>query len=101
MACKSTSEPKRRKNRYDEDLLVRLVAEGQTSYRKIAERLGVSPNTVSTVARGVFRRDLYERIRTTTIADTCLLTRPPATGCRCPVLAELIHNALLDASVNR
>ena len=100
MACKSTSEPKRRKNRYDEDLLVRLVAEGQTSYRKIAERLGVSPNTVSTVARGVFRRDLYERIRTAT-DNACLLTRPLATGCRCPVLAALIANGLLGASVNR
>ena len=53
----------RRKKTYDEDLLVQLVAEGRMSYRKIAEQLGISPNTVSTIARGVFRPDLYARIR--------------------------------------
>lgn len=100
MTCKLTSEPKRRKSHYDEDLLVRLVAEGRMSYRKIAQQLGISPNTVSTAARGVFRRDLYERI-CTAIADTCHGTRNPATGCRCPILAALVKNGLLGDSVTR
>ena len=59
----TTTAPKpTRSGRYDEDLLVRLIAEGQLSYRKIAEQVGVSAMTVSNVARGRRRRDLYDRI---------------------------------------
>ena len=61
----TTSLEAGRKNRYDEDLLVRLVAEGQLSCRKIAQKVGVSAMTVSNVARGRHRRDLFERIRRT------------------------------------
>ncbi len=59
----TTTAPKpTRSGRYDEDLLVRLIAEGQVSYRKIAEQVGISAMTVSNVARGRRRRDLYDRI---------------------------------------
>ena len=82
-----------RKKRYDEDLLVQLVAEGQTSYRKIAEQLDVSPNTVSTIARGVFRRDLYERI-CATVEDAYRRARRLASSYLCPVVAAHIKHGL-------
>ena len=51
-----------RQKHYDEDLLVRLIAEGKLSYRKIAPKVGLSVNTVSCIARGRKRRDLFQRI---------------------------------------
>ena len=52
----------KRQAAYDEDLLVQLLAEGQLSFRKIADRAGTSAMTVSAVARGHWRPDLHERI---------------------------------------
>lgn len=57
----TTSTPKR-KNGYDQNLLVELVAEGRLGCRKIAEKVGISPTMVAAVARGARRPDLYERI---------------------------------------
>ena len=83
----------RRKKTYDEDLLVQLVAEGRMSYRKIAEQLGISPNTVSTAARGVYRPDLYRRI-CAAVEDACRQSRRLAVSYLRPTVAAHIKNGL-------
>ena len=60
-AAAATAAPKRQAA-YDEDLVVQLVAEGQLSFRKIADQAGTSAMTVSAIARGHSRPDLHERI---------------------------------------
>ena len=51
-----------RKEEYDEDLLVTLIAAGRLSCRKIAAQVGISVSMALAVARGDKRPDLYERI---------------------------------------
>ena len=57
----TTPQPKR-KATYDEDLLVRLIAESRLTCRQIAEQVHISHQMVSDISRGTKRRDLYERI---------------------------------------
>ena len=52
-----------RREFYDDDLLVELIACAELSYRQIAERVGVHHKTVQRVARGASRLDLQDRIR--------------------------------------
>jgi hypothetical protein len=47
---------------YDEDLLVELIADGDLSHEKIAERVGVCRRTVWRIANGMSRPDLRQRI---------------------------------------
>jgi transcriptional regulator with XRE-family HTH domain len=54
---------KRGRNRYDEDLLVRLLAEGRLPQSQIARRAGLSAAMVGRIASGASRPDLHERIR--------------------------------------
>ncbi len=51
------------KKPFDEDLLVRLMAEDRWTQRQIAARAGLSQAMVSQIARGRTRRDLLERVR--------------------------------------
>jgi predicted transcriptional regulator len=51
------------RKRFDEDLLVRLMAEDRWTQHHIARRVGISQAMVSQIARGKTRRDLLERIR--------------------------------------
>jgi len=55
-----------RNKEYDDELVVELIARGNLSYRRIAERVGVSPSTIRTIARGDSRPDLQERIAAVT-----------------------------------
>ena len=48
---------------YDDELLVRLIAEGRGNFRQIAERVGIDASVVRRIARGFLRRDLQPRIR--------------------------------------
>ena len=91
MATK-TGPPKRR-GRYDEDMLVQLLAEGQISYRKIAEKVGVSPSTVSAIARGVKRRDLTDRVDSL-VADGIRRMKRLVSSCSRAVMARQIKLAL-------
>jgi transcriptional regulator with XRE-family HTH domain len=52
----------RRRTRYDENLLVELLARDHLSQREIARRVGVSESLVSQIASGRARPDLHERI---------------------------------------
>ncbi len=52
----------RRRSKYDEDLLVELLARDHLTYREIARRVGVSESMVSQIASGKTRPDLRERI---------------------------------------
>ena len=61
-ASAATRPATRRQADYDDDLLVRMIAEGQLSQRKIADIVGVSTSLVSSVARGAKRPELHERI---------------------------------------
>jgi hypothetical protein len=47
---------------YNDDQMVRLIAEGELSQRKIAECLGVNLSTVWTITHGLSRPDLQGRI---------------------------------------
>ena len=58
----TTAAPQRRECRYDEDLLVTLIARGNLSYRKIAAEVGLSRSMVQAIAHGRKRQDLHERI---------------------------------------
>ena len=48
--------------KYDEDLLVELIADGDLSHEKIAEQVGVCRRTVWRIANGMSRPDLRQRI---------------------------------------
>lgn len=50
------------RHQYDEQLLVDLLVEGELTLTEIARRVGVTAATVSSVARGRTRRDLYKEI---------------------------------------
>jgi hypothetical protein len=52
--------------KYDEDLLVELIAEGELSHTDIAERVDVSRRTVWSIANGRSRPDLQQQIADTT-----------------------------------
>jgi transcriptional regulator with XRE-family HTH domain len=52
------------RDRYDEQLLVELMAEGSLSQKEIARRVGVTQTTISRIATGRSRPDLYKRICT-------------------------------------
>jgi len=54
--------PGGRKKEYDDDLLVELIARGDMSRARIAERVGLSPSMVGKIAEGESRRDLRPRI---------------------------------------
>ena len=56
--------PGARKKDYDEDLLVDLIARGEMSYGRIAERIGLGRATVGMIARAETRPDLQEKINT-------------------------------------
>jgi len=88
-----THRGSKRKRQYDDDLLVRLLAEGQLNYTKIAEQIGVSLMTVSTIARGVTRRDLYDRICTLT-EDCNRRARRLANNCLWSLVARHIKEGL-------
>ncbi|GAH84277.1 unnamed protein product, partial [marine sediment metagenome] len=51
-----------RNKEYDDELLVELIARGNLSYCRIAERVGLSPGMVGKIARGESRLDLRPRI---------------------------------------
>ena len=89
----STAPKPTRSGRYDEDLLVRLIAEGQLSYRKIAEQVGVSAMTVSNVARGRRRRDLYDRI-CCTVEDAQRRAHRLASSYLWPLVAAHVKEAI-------
>ena len=90
----SATAPKQTRNsRYDEHLLVRLIAEGQLSYRKIAEQVGVSAMTVSNVSRGRRRRDLYERI-CCTVEDAHRRAHRLASSYLLPLVAAHVKEAI-------
>ena len=50
---------------YDENMLVELIAEGELSHGRIAERVGVSRRTVWKIANGLSRPDLQRKIAAT------------------------------------
>jgi len=56
--------PGGRRKEYDDDLVVDLIARGETSYAEIAGRVGLDRATVGMIARGESRPDLQERINT-------------------------------------
>ena len=88
----TTTRP-RRKRRYDEDLLVQLIAEGKLSYRQIAEQVGLSAVSVSTIARGITRPDLYERI-CLAVEDAQRRARRLAANYLLPLVAAHVKEAL-------
>jgi len=47
---------------YDAEKLAALLAAGNLTYEQIAEQVGISASMVGKVARGEYRRDIYERI---------------------------------------
>ena len=51
-----------RNKHYDDELLVELLARGNLSHRRIAERIGLSAKMVGRIASGQSRRDLQPRI---------------------------------------
>ena len=51
-----------RNKEYDDELLVELLAHGNLSYCRIAERVGLSPGMVGKIAAGQARLDLRPRI---------------------------------------
>ena len=57
-----TVRPSGRKKEYDDDLLVELIARGNLSQTRIAERVGLCPRMIGKIARGESRRDLQPRI---------------------------------------
>ncbi len=65
-----------KKKEYDDELLVRLIAEGRLTFRQIAERVGLSKTMVRKIARGLSRRDLQPKIRAAWHALPCG-DRPP------------------------
>ena len=48
---------------YDDQALVRAIAEGNKSYAQIARELGLNHQYVWAIARGMYRPELQERIR--------------------------------------
>ena len=52
--------------KYNEDLLVELIADGELTHGEIAERIGVSRRTVCLIANGHSRPDLQQQIADTT-----------------------------------
>ena len=55
-------ETPHRKKQYDDDLLVELIARGDTSRAKIARRVGLSRGSVQRIAAGLVRPELQPRI---------------------------------------
>jgi len=53
-----------RKKKYDEDLLVELIARGEMSCAEIGQRIGLARSMVAKIARGESRADLQDRINT-------------------------------------
>jgi transcriptional regulator with XRE-family HTH domain len=51
------------RSKYDEDLLVKLLAQGQLTREEIARRVGLSARTVRRIASGASRPDLHEKVR--------------------------------------
>ncbi|MDP6046892.1 MAG: winged helix-turn-helix domain-containing protein, partial [Phycisphaerae bacterium] len=51
--------------KYDEDLLVELIADGELSHGEIAEQVGASRRTVWSIANGRSRPDLQQEIADT------------------------------------
>ena len=49
---------------YDDDLLVELIARGETPYAEIAKRVGIARQMVWLIARGQNRPDLQDQINT-------------------------------------
>jgi hypothetical protein len=56
---------KERNMKYDEDLMVELIATGELTHAKIAEQLDVSRRTVWRIANGLSRPDLQRKITDT------------------------------------
>jgi len=52
----------RQRRRYDEDLLVEMIAEGQLTYAQMGRQLGISESLIKKIARGRRRRELLRRI---------------------------------------
>jgi len=52
--------------KYDEDLLVELIAEGDVSHADIAEQVGITRRTVWSIANAHSRPDLQLKIADTT-----------------------------------
>ena len=52
--------------KYDEDVLVELIADGELTHGEIAERIGVSRRTVCLIANGHSLPDLQQQIADTT-----------------------------------
>ena len=48
--------------KYDEELVVTLLAKGELTYAQIAKRVGITESMVGKIARGESRKDLHERI---------------------------------------
>ena len=48
--------------KYDEDLLVELLADGDLSHEKIAEQVGICRRTVWRIANGLSRPDLQQKV---------------------------------------
>jgi len=90
--CRQTPAPKRRAD-YDDDLLVALLAEGRISYRRIAEQVGISHTQVSRIARGLSRRDLYDRM-CTLVEDANRRTRRLAAGYLTAIVARHVKLAI-------
>lgn len=53
---------RRHKSKYDEELLVELLARDHLTHREVARRVGVSESLVSQICSGKARPDLHERI---------------------------------------
>ena len=53
-----------RKKKYDDDLLVELIAQGEMSCAEIGQRVGLARSMVAKIARGESRPDLQDRINT-------------------------------------
>ncbi len=48
--------------KYDEELVVTLLAKGEQTYAQIAKRVGITESMVGKIARGESRKDLHGRI---------------------------------------
>ena len=51
--------------KYDEDLLVELITDAELTHTQIAEEVGISRRTVWSIANGLSRPDLQQKIADT------------------------------------
>ena len=79
--------------KYDEDLLVELIADGELSHEMIAEQVGVSRRTVWLIANGHSRPDLQKMIVATVEGARQAVIRM-ANGYMQPLIEKQIKIAL-------